>query len=83
LHKLGGMCALQWSHGCIAKMLLCCDAGENAIVIVPGANNELSVADVQHASEIIKLASVTVCQFEIPVETTVEALRITKEGEGL
>lgn len=57
--------------------------GENAIVIVPGANNELSVADVQHASEIIKLASVTVCQFEIPVETTLEALRITKEGEGI
>lgn len=57
--------------------------GENAIVIVPGANNELSVADVQQASEIIKLASVIVCQFEIPVETTLEALRITKEGEGI
>ena len=60
-----------------------CDAGENAIVTVPGANNELSVADVQQASEIIKTASVIVCQFEIPIETTLEALRITKEGEGL
>ena len=52
-------------------------------MIVPGANNELSVADVQQASEIIKMASVIVCQFEIPVETTLEALRITKEGQGL
>ena len=60
-----------------------CDAGENTIVIVPGANSELSVADVQQASEIIKMASVIVCQFETPVETTIEALRITKEGEGL
>lgn len=60
-----------------------CDAGENTIVIVPGANNELSVADVQQASEIIKMTCVIVCQFEIPVETTLEALRITKEGKGL
>lgn len=52
-------------------------------MIVPGANNELSVADVRQASEIIKKASVIVCQFEISVETTLEALRITKEGEGL
>jgi ribokinase len=60
-----------------------CDAGENAIVIVPGANNELSIADVQQASEIIKMASVIMCQFETPVEATIEALRITKEGGGL
>jgi ribokinase len=60
-----------------------CDAGENAIVIVPGANSKLSVADVQQASEIIRKASVIVCQFETPVETTIEALRIAMEGEGL
>jgi hypothetical protein len=29
------------------------------------------------------MARVIVCQFETPVETTIEALRITKEGEGL
>jgi ribokinase len=52
-------------------------------VIVPGANSILSVADVQQASEMIKMANVVVCQFETPVETTIEALKITKEGEGL
>jgi ribokinase len=60
-----------------------CDAGENTIVIVAGANNKLSVADVHQASEIIKMASVTVFQFETPIETTIEALKIAKEGEGL
>lgn len=52
-------------------------------MIVPGANSILSVADVQQASEMIKMANVVVCQFETPVETTIEALKITKEGEGL
>lgn len=58
-------------------------AGENTIVIVAGANNKLSVADVQQASEIIKIASVVVVQFETPIETTIEALKITKKGKGL
>jgi ribokinase len=59
------------------------DAGENTIVIVAGANNKLSHADVQQASEIIKMASVVVVQFETPIETAIEALKITKEGKGL
>jgi ribokinase len=63
--------------------MVCCDAGENAIVIVAGANNKLSVADVHQASEIIKMAHVTVFQFETPIETTVEALKIAKQGKGL
>jgi hypothetical protein len=50
---------------------------------VAGANNKLSVADVERASEIIKMASVTVFQFETPIEVTVEALKITKQGKGL
>lgn len=57
--------------------------GENAIVIVAGANNKLSVADVHEASEIIRRASVTVFQFETPIETTIEALKIAKQGEGI
>jgi ribokinase len=63
--------------------MVCCDAGENAIVIVTGANNKLSFADVRQASEIIRMASVTVFQFETPIETTIEALKIAKQGEGL
>lgn len=68
---------------CILLQFYCCDAGENAIVIVAGANNKLSVADVHEASEIIRRASVTVFQFETPIETTIEALKIAKQGEGL
>ncbi|XP_021916225.1 ribokinase-like isoform X2 [Zootermopsis nevadensis] len=59
------------------------DNGENTIVIVAGANNKLSVSDIQQASEIIKIASVVVVQFETPIETTIEALKITKKGKGI
>jgi hypothetical protein len=50
---------------------------------VAGANDKLSVNDVQQASDIIKMASVVVVQFETPIQTAIEALKITKEGKGL
>lgn len=48
-----------------------------------GANDKLSVNDVQQASDIIKMASVVVVQFETPIQTAIEALKITKERKGL
>lgn len=56
------------------------DAGENAIVIVSGANSKLSPDDVISASDIIAGASVLVCQLEIPKETTLEALKLAKKN---
>jgi ribokinase len=52
------------------------DKGNNFIVIVPGANWELSIDDVHKAEDIIVKADILICQLEIPVETTLEALRI-------
>jgi len=52
--------------------------GDNSIIIVSGANNHLSVADLQDAKHIIASAKVMVCQLEIPVEISLEALRIAK-----
>lgn len=54
--------------------------GQNAIVIVPGANLGLSPADVRAASEVIKSADILICQLEIRLETTFEALRIARES---
>jgi ribokinase len=53
--------------------------GRNAIIIVTGANDLLSVADLEHARGAIATAGVVVTQLEIPVELTVAALRIARE----
>lgn len=56
------------------------DEGRNVIVIVPGANFGLTREDVSHAREVIQKADVVVCQLEVPLEATAEALRLAKEG---
>lgn len=56
------------------------DNAQNFIVIVPGANMALSPADVRAASSVILAADLLVCQLEIPIETTLEAFRVAKEG---
>lgn len=56
--------------------------GDNSIIIVTGANDLLSVADLQKARHLIASAKVIVCQLEIPVEISLEALRIARE-EGV
>ena len=51
------------------------DAGENVIIIVPGANGLLSAADVAAAGGAFDGARVLLTQLEVPVPTTVAALR--------
>jgi ribokinase len=48
--------------------------GENAILVAPGANSRLSVADIEASSEAIQAADVLVCQLETPLETVEAAL---------
>jgi ribokinase len=52
--------------------------GENAIVVVPGANTQLSPADVSAASHIFADASVLLTQNEVPMETTIAALQAAR-----
>jgi ribokinase len=56
--------------------------GRNAIIIVTGANDLLSLDDLERARPAIAAAEVVVCQLEVPVETTLSALRIARE-EGV
>lgn len=53
--------------------------GRNSIIIVTGANDLLTPEDVEAARQIIAGSRVLVCQLEIPVATTVAALRIARE----
>lgn len=56
--------------------------GENCIVIVPGANDLLSPEHVITSTELIKNATVLLCQFETPLDSTLQALRIHR-GHGI
>ena len=54
--------------------------GNNAIIVVAGANDLLSPADVVAARSAIISAKIVVCQWECPLETTLAALRIGREA---
>ncbi|XP_074945215.1 ribokinase isoform X2 [Phalacrocorax aristotelis] len=52
--------------------------GQNAIVIVPGANLLLSFEDLKRASDVIRKAKVVVCQLEITPAVSLEALKMAR-----
>lgn len=54
------------------------DNAQNCIVVVPGANSALSPADIQNAAPAIQQAQILICQLEIELATTLEAMRIAK-----
>jgi ribokinase len=56
------------------------DQAHNSILIVPGANAALSPSDVRAAAPVICKADVLLCQLEVPLETTLEALRIARSA---
>lgn len=56
--------------------------GENSIVIVSGANDKLSPADVEKAESLISSAAVVICQLEVPPKTTLAALALAKKHGG-
>lgn len=55
--------------------------GNNCIIIVTGANDLLTEAEIEQARTAMAGAGVVVCQLEIPVETTLLALRAAR-AEG-
>ena len=54
-------------------------SGENSILIVKGANAELSPADVDAAANMLRNADLILLQLEIPLETVRHTLRRAKE----
>jgi ribokinase len=53
--------------------------GHNAIIIVTGANDLLSEQEIEAARPAIASAQILVCQLEIPLETTMAAMRVARE----
>jgi len=54
------------------------EAGENMIVVSPGANAQLVEADINAHSALIENAAILVTQLEVPVQTVSAALRMAK-----
>lgn len=55
------------------------DHGENSIVVVSGANWQVSAADIERAAEAIASADVLILQLEIPLESVEFAARIAHQ----
>jgi len=53
--------------------------GRNSIVIAAGANDAMTPAEIQQARGAIKGSQIVLCQLEVPLEVTIEALKIAKE----
>ena len=56
------------------------DSGENSILVIPGANSQLSVDDVRQSAAIIQSAECLLLQLETPVETAIEAIAIARQA---
>lgn len=54
--------------------------GQNAICVAPGANSVLTPDDVRASRDLIARADALLVQFETPLETIAEALRIAREA---
>jgi ribokinase len=59
-------------------LILVDESGENAIAVAPGANAQLTPADVDRAEAAIRAADVVVLQLEVPLPTVLHALRLAK-----
>lgn len=57
--------------------------GENSIIVVPGANAELTAQMVRTELAEIEPGDAVVCQLEIPLETVAAALRIARSNGAL
>lgn len=53
---------------------------ENSIAVAPGANGDLTPADIRNLRGVIAGASYLILQLEVPVETVLEAARIAHEA---
>ena len=56
--------------------------GHNSIIIVTGANDLLTLEEIEAARSTIAAAQIVVCQLEIPLEITLAALRVARQ-EGV
>ena len=52
------------------------DDGENSIIVVPGANHEITVGDIEKNKTLISAAKVLLCQLEVPLPVVQRAFEL-------
>ena len=56
------------------------EAGDNAIVVVPGANGKVALAFVNRHAALIRSAGMVLCQLELPIETVSYVIALCAEA---
>jgi ribokinase len=56
------------------------ESGENAIVVVPGANGKVEPAFVDRHAALIRSAGMVLCQLELPIETVSHVIALCAEA---
>lgn len=67
-HKATGVALIQVQHD-----------GDNSIIVVPGANGEVTPEQVESAEEIIRQADVLLVQLEIPLPAVIRAAELARK----
>ena len=52
--------------------------GQNSIIVIPGANNTMTAAEVRSAASAIESASLVIAQLEVPIPCNIEAFKIAR-----
>jgi len=63
----------------VARILVA-ESGENAIVVIPGANGKMDKAAVDRQSALIRSAGMVLCQLELPLETVSHVLALCADA---
>jgi ribokinase len=60
--------------------ILVAESGENIITVIPGANGKMDCAAIDRHAPLIRSAGIVLCQFELPLETTLYTLALCHEA---
>ena len=67
------------THSGVA-LILVDEKGENCITVAPGANNDVTIEDIEAVAPVIQSARYLVVQLEIPIKATMRAVEIADEA---
>jgi ribokinase len=77
LHHIDCSAVLRTSESCSGLAMITVDtSGQNCIVVIPGANAQLSVEDIERHRSTIEQSDVVLLQLEIPVETVLATIQL-------
>ncbi|MCI0393364.1 MAG: PfkB family carbohydrate kinase [Chloroflexi bacterium] len=71
------------THTGVALIQVAENSGQKQIMVSPGANQQLSVADVLAAAGAISSADALLLQLEVPLPTVLAAVRLAREADAL